>query len=95
MVSGVSGVVSVLVRGGCAIVVRDVLALVFPAGNEGVVEDGSGFRVRREVSVHLGVLGELGLRECWSSGSAELWYMGVDGVTMPLRCRCGFVGDGV
>ena len=26
-------------------VVRDVLALVFPAGNEGVVEDGSGLRV--------------------------------------------------
>ena len=35
-----SGGVSELVRGGCAIVVRDVLALVFPAGNEGRVEDG-------------------------------------------------------
>jgi len=24
-----------------------------------------------------------------------LWDMGVDGVTMPRRCRCGIIGDGV
>ena len=39
------GVVRYFVRGIRAIVVRDVLALVFPTGNEGWVEDGSGLRV--------------------------------------------------
>ena len=37
-------VVRLSVCGNLAIVVRDVLALVFPAGNEGLVEDGSGLR---------------------------------------------------
>ena len=48
-----------------------------------------------ELSVHLGVLGELGLRECGSAGGSALWDMGIDGVTMPRRGRCGVVGDGV
>ena len=39
-----SGVASELVRGRCAIVVLDILALVFAAGNEGRVEDGLGLR---------------------------------------------------
>ena len=48
-----------------------------------------------ELSVHLGVLGELGLRKHVSAGGSTLWDMGVDGVTMPRRCRRGVVGDGV
>ena len=48
-----------------------------------------------ELSVHLGVLGELGLRETWSAGSSALWDMGVAVVTVPRCCRCGVVGDGV
>ena len=39
-----SGVVRGLLRWHRAIVVRDVLALVFPAGKEWRVEDGSGLR---------------------------------------------------
>ena len=41
------------------------------------------------------MLGELGLRKYGPAGSSALWNMGVDGVTMPRRCRCGIVGDGV
>ena len=78
-----------------AIVVRNVLALVLPTGNEGWVEDGSGSRIRGEFSVHLGVLGELGLKECGSARSSALWYVGVDRVAVPRCCRCGVVGDGV
>ena len=90
-----SGVVSVFVFGCRAIVVRDVLALVFPAGDEGWVEDRSGLRGGRKLSVHLGVLGELGLRKHGSAGGSSLWDMGVYGVTVPRRCRRGDVSDGV
>ena len=65
------------------IVVRDVLALVFPTGNEGWVEEGSGLRLRGEFSVHLGMFGDLGVKECGSTGRAALWDMGINGVTMP------------
>ena len=82
-------------RGCRAIMVRDVLALIFLASNEGRVEDGARLRGRRELSVHLWMLGELGLRECGSAGSSALWDIGVDRVTMSRRCRCGIVGDGV
>ena len=33
------------------------------------------------------------MREYGSAGSSALWDMGVDGVTVPRRCRCGVVGD--
>ena len=42
---GLSGVVSRLFRGYRAIVIRDVLALIFPTCDEGRVEKGSGFGV--------------------------------------------------
>ena len=45
MVNVDEGVVSVFVFGCRAILVLDVLALVFTAGNEGWFEDGSGLRV--------------------------------------------------
>ena len=48
-----------------------------------------------ELSVHLGVLGELGFEKYVSTGGSTLWDMGVDGVTMPRRCRRGVVGYGV
>ena len=48
-----------------------------------------------ELSVHLGVLGELGFEKYVSTGGSTLWDMGVDGVKMPRRCRRGVVGDGV
>ena len=63
-----SGAESLLIRGERVIVVRDVLALVFPTGNEGRVEDGSRLRGGSEFSVHLGVLGELG---CGNMGQLE------------------------
>ena len=47
-------------RGERTVVVRDIFTLVFPASDEVRVEEGSGFRVRREVAVHLGVFGEFG-----------------------------------
>ena len=81
------------VPGKASVVVRNVLALVLPTGNEWWVQGGSGLRIRGEFSVHLGVLGELGLKECGSARSSVLWYMGVDGVTVPRCCRCGVVGD--
>ena len=48
-----------------------------------------------ELSVHLVVLRELGLRKYVSAGGSTLWDMGVDGVTVPRRCRRGVVRDGV
>ena len=39
------------------------------------------------------MLGELGLWKYWSAGGSTLWDMGVDGVTVPRRCRRGVVGD--
>ena len=51
-----------LSRGKRTVVIRDVLTLVFPASDKGRVEEGSGLRIRREFSVHLVMLGELGVR---------------------------------
>ena len=48
-----SGVVRGLFRGHLAIVIRDVLALIFSTGDEGWVEDGSGPGVCGEHAVHL------------------------------------------
>ena len=56
-----------LARGKRTVLIRDVLALILPAGNEGRVEDGSGLRVRGELSVHLRMLGQLCGREGWST----------------------------
>ena len=78
-----------------AIVVRDVFALILPAGNEGRTEDGSGLRVRRELSVHLSMLGQLCGREGWSTRGSSLGNMCVDGVMVSRRRRRGIVGDGV
>ena len=75
--------------------VRDILALIIPAGNEGRIEYGSGLRVRRELSVHLRMLGKFRRREGWSARGSSLGDMGVDGVTMSRRCQRGVVGDGV
>ena len=36
-----SGIVSRLIRGYLTIVIYDKFALIFPAGNEGLVEDGT------------------------------------------------------
>ena len=36
-----SGIVSRLIRGCQTIVIYDKFALIFPAGNEGLVEDGT------------------------------------------------------
>ena len=80
-----------LSRGKRTVVIRDVFTLVFPASDEWWVEEGSGLRIRGEFSVHLGMLGELGVRECGSAGRSALWDMRVDGVTMPRRGRCGVV----
>ena len=48
-----SGVVSGLFRGHLAIVIRDVLAVIFSTGDEGWVEEGSGLGVCGERTVHL------------------------------------------
>ena len=85
----------VLSWGERTIVVRNILTLIFSASDEGRVKDGSGRRIRKEFSVHLGMFGELGLRECGSAGRSALWDMIVDGVTMARCGRCGVVGDGV
>ena len=71
--------------------VRDILALILQAGNEGRVEDG--LRVRGELSVHLRMLGQLCGREGWSTRGSSLGDMGVDGVTMSRHCRRGVVGN--
>ena len=41
------------------------------------------------------MFGEFVLRECGSTGRLALRDMGINGVTVPCRCRCGLVGDGV
>ena len=84
-----------LSRGKRTVVIRDVFTLVFPASDEGWVEEWSGLRIRREFSVHLGMLRELGVRECGYAGRSALWDMRVNGMTMPRRGRCGVVGNGV
>ena len=73
--------------------VRNVLALVLPASDEGRVEDGSGLRVSGELSVHLRMLGQLCGRVGWSTRGSSLGDMGVDGVTMSRCCRRGVVGN--
>ena len=70
--------------------VRDVLTLVLPTGNEGRVEDGSGLRAEMELSVYLGVLGELGLWESRSTRVSSLRHMGINLVPV-TRCQRGAV----
>ena len=75
--------------------IRDVFVLVFSTGNEGLVEEGSGPRVRGEHTVHLRMLRQPFRRESRSARGSSLGDMGVDGVTMSLCCRRGVVGNGV
>ena len=90
-----SGIVSRLIRGYLTIVIWDVFAVVFPTCDEGLVEKGSGRRVRGEHAVHLRMLSQLCRWECRTARVSSLGNMGVDGVTMSCRCRRGVVGNGV
>ena len=48
-----------------------------------------------ELSVHLGVLGELGLRESWSAGGSSLRHVGVDRMSVSRCRRNSVVREGV
>ena len=76
-------------------VIREALTLVFTTSREGRVEERSGFRVRAKLSVHLGVLVELGWWERMSARGSTLVDMGVDRVPVSRCRRCGVVGDGM
>ena len=74
-------------------VVRDLLALVFYAGHEARIEEGSRLRVGWKLAVNLRVLGQLGLLECGCAVCTSRRHKGVDGVSVS-RCRWGgVVGD--